>query len=162
MNLIGLFLEEMVITSDQSLVGSFFLFFAGMMLLVGIIISIAVYVYMSLAYMGIAKKANHPSPGIAWIPGIGPALISAKIAEMHWWPILFLIGLIIPVIGPFLMIPYIVFMIIWTWKLYEKFGKPGWWAILIVIPIANIFYFISIGMIAWGESKYQGPIPNKV
>jgi len=166
MSLIGLFLEAMPEVSMELPEGAL----AGLLamaigfLVMFMIFGIAIYVYMSLVYMNIAKKAQYSSPGIAWLPIVGPALISSKIAEMHWWPILLLIGFIIPVLGMFFSLAFAVFMIIWTWKMFEKFDKPGWWAIICIIPLLNIVYFVFLGIVAWGDAQYKGntPLENQI
>lgn len=112
------------------------------------IISVLVWTYISFAFMAIGKKAKYPTPGIAWIPLVGPALITAKAAKMHWWPILLLIGIIIPIVGGLFALAFAVFSIIWLWKTYEVIGKPGWWAILMIIwPVGLIF----LGIAAWSK-----------
>ena len=117
-----------------------------------IILAIAVYVYTSFAFMAIARKTKTEPAGLAWIPVIGPLLISSKIAEMHWWPILLLIGFWIPFLNILLMITLAVFSFIWMWKTFEAVGKPGWWILLNLIPIAGgIIFLILLGVAAWGK-----------
>ncbi len=36
------------------------------------------------------------------------------------------------------MIALVVFMIASLWKIFTKAGKPGWWLILMFIPIVNL------------------------
>lgn len=127
-----------------------------MFLIVSFLISIAMYIYLSIVFMKIGKKGKYPYPGIAWIPGIGPALISAKLAKMHWWPIFFLVGSIIPFIGIIFALVFGVFSMIWAWKMLERFGKPGWLVLLGLIPIiGGIIQFVVLGMIAWGDCSYS-------
>jgi uncharacterized membrane protein (DUF373 family) len=119
------------------------------------VLIVALYVYMSFAFMVIAKKTGYPSPGIAWIPGVGPALIMAKAARMSWWPILLMIGFVIPVINWIFMIALAVFLTIWLWKTFEVLGRPGWWAILSLIKPLNLIF---IGIAAWGNSGKSIPM----
>lgn len=121
----------------------FFAFLIFMLLFV-----IACYIYSSLAFVAIAKKARYYNPSIAWIPVVGPALIASKTAKMPWWPILLLIGTIIPIIGGLFCLAFAIFSIIWMWKTFEVIGKPGWWAILLLIPIVNL---IMLGIAAWSK-----------
>ena len=118
------------------------------MVLVSLIIGLAAYLYMSFAYMAIAKKAKQSTPGLAWIPGVGPLIIAYKESNMHWWPWLLLIGYFIPFIGIITGIIFLVYVIIWHWKLFEAIGKEGWWAILLIIPIVNL---VMIGIAAWSK-----------
>ncbi|MFW5846523.1 MAG: hypothetical protein ACOCUU_00035 [Nanoarchaeota archaeon] len=118
------------------------------MLIFTILISLGLYVYLSIAFMSIGKKAKDPMYGLAWIPGIGPAIISFRASGMHWWPWLLLIGFFIPFINVIAQLTFAVFSIIWIWKTFEKIGKPGWWAILTLIPVVNL---IIIGIAAWSK-----------
>lgn len=115
-----------------------------------VLIGIIVYVYMGFAYMAIARKAKLSAPGIAWIPSIGPNIIAFRISKMHWWPWILFAGFFIPVISVICSILFTVFTVIWHWKLFEKVGRPGWWAILWLIPIVNL---VLVGIAAWGKSK---------
>ena len=58
------------------------------------VVSEAIFVYMA-----IGRKAGFSSPGLAWIPVVGPAIVASQVAEMHWWPILLLLAFFIPVIN---------------------------------------------------------------
>ena len=148
-----LFLEDLVINPDVAnlaaggILGALIAMLMAF-ILITLLISIGIYVYMSLAFMAIAKKVKYPTPGIAWIPGIGPALIASNAAKMHWWPILLLIGFWIPFINVILLLAYAVFFIIWMWKTFEAVGKPGWWAIFELIPIVGLIF---IGIAAWSK-----------
>ena len=144
-----LFLEELVM--DPALaggaMGGIIAFIMGM-LIVFFIIIVLVYVYMSLAYMAIAKKAKYSMPGLAWIPYVGPLIVTNRISGMHWWPLLLLIGIWIPYVGPLLSLAVVVFSTIWLWKTFEEIDKPGWWAILCIIPVVNL---VMIGIAAWSK-----------
>ncbi|MEK6889453.1 MAG: hypothetical protein AABW80_05095 [Nanoarchaeota archaeon] len=125
-----------------TLIASFFV----LILLIGI----ALYIYTSLAFMSIAKRTKCKySPGIAWIPAVGPSLISSNIAKMHWWPILLLIGAFIPFIGIIFSLVLVVYSTIWMWKTFEALERPGWWAILSFIPVLNL---VLLGIAAWGKN----------
>ena len=124
--------------------------------LFAVVASIVVYVYSSFAFMAIAKKVKYSTPGIAWVPAVGPLLITSKTAKMHWWPILLLIVFPIPYIGGLAGLAVAVFSIIWLWKTFEVLKRPGWWAILCIIPIVGL---VMIGIAAWGDSK---PVRRKL
>ena len=78
--------------------------FVGVFLWLMILLSLGVYIYTSFAFMAIARKARYPSPTVAWIPAIGPAIIAWKTSQMHWWPWLLIIGLFIPFLNLVAMI----------------------------------------------------------
>ncbi|MFW5991038.1 MAG: hypothetical protein ACOCZ6_01050 [Nanoarchaeota archaeon] len=122
---------------------------AGFIALIGLIIGVAVYVYTSFAFMTIGRKAKDSMPGLAWIPGIGPALIAFRASGMHWWPWLLLIGFVIPFINVLASLAFTVVSVIWMWKMFEKIRKPGWWAILMLIPLVNL---VVIGIAAWSKN----------
>ena len=146
-----LFLESL------SLDASALLAFGLAMFAVFAVISIAFYIYFSLTYKAIGKKANLNSPNLAWIPGVGPLIIAYQASKMHWWPWLLLLSLligVIPIIGLIMIIPmlvFIVFVYIWHWKMFEAIGKPGWWILISLIPfIGGIIYLVFLGIAAWG------------
>lgn len=116
-----------------------------------IILFVALYIYFSLAFYAIAKKNKQSSPGLAWIPGVGPLIVSYKGSKMHWWPWLLIIGFIIPILNIIAMILFAIYSIIWTWKLFEAIDKPGWWSIFSIIPILDIVYLVFIGIAAWSK-----------
>jgi hypothetical protein len=130
-------------------IGAIFALFAAFALFMFLLI-IGVYIYTSFAYMGIARKAKYSSPGIAWIPIVGPALITSKTAKMHWWPVLLLIGFWIPYIGFLLTLVFIVFSTIWLWYTFKALRRPGWWAILCLISPLNLIF---LGIAAWSKQK---------
>lgn len=127
---------------------------AGMMavfaafILFFILLGIAVYIYMAFAFMAIARKVKYPNPAIAWVPLVGPALITSKTAKMSWLPILLIIGFFIPFIGWICGIAFMVFWTIWLWRTFEALGRPGWWAVLCLI---NILLYVFIGIAAWSD-----------
>lgn len=128
------------------------------------ILFIGMYVFMSLVYMAIAKKNNQSSPGLAWIPGIGPIIVIVKASGMKWWPyLLILLPVLMPIfafklslLAIFGVITWLamlfvgVYSIILHWKTFEAIGRPGWWAIMLLVPIVNIVFLC---MAAWGQPQ---------
>lgn len=168
--------EDAELSLSQSAPESGFLIF---LLIFLIFPKIFGYVYTSIAYMFIGKKAKDKKPWFAWIPLVGKPLLTSRIAKMHWWPILscflgifFYIGgflslfylsdnsplasIILFLLAIFLgiscIIFFIVFLFIWRWKTFEAVGKPGWWVLLILVPfVGNIIFFIFLGIAAWSQ-----------
>jgi len=132
-------------TAGGLVAGGLLALIMGMLAIVAVI-GVALWIYTSFAFMAIAKKAKYPKPGFAWIPVVGPALITAKTAQMHWWPILLLAGGLIPIASGVFFLAFSVFSLIWLWKTYEAIGKPNWWAILMIIPIVGLIF---LGIAAW-------------
>ena len=135
---------------------------AGFFILI-LVLGVAVYVYMSWALMALAKRTNTPHKWMAWIPYLNLYLI-AKIADKNWLPVLilivpFILGLlsqstIISVISFLFGIAFLVFYIIWWWNICKIRGKPGWWALIMIIPVAGqIWWLIMIGLLAWGKDE---------
>jgi len=118
--------------------------FLGAMLIPMIIIGIAVYIYAAMALMTIAKKTETENAWLAWIP-IGNIYLMTQIGEISgWWTLIVLVA-IIPILGGFAVMAGIVYF--W-WKIAERVGKPGWYGILMLVPIVN---FVIMGMLAWGK-----------
>lgn len=113
-----------------------------------IIVAIGLYIYLGFAFMAIGKKAKLKTPGLAWIPGVGPLIIAYQTSKMHWWPWLLLIGYLIPFVSGLFGLAFAVFAVIWQWKMFEKVKKPGWWAILCLIPVLNLVLY---GIAAWSK-----------
>jgi len=118
------------------------------MLIIFVILALCIYVYMGFAFMAIAKRLKLKAPGLAWIPFVGPMIIIFQSSKMHWWPWLLLIGWMIPFVGWIAEIAFCVFSVMWSWKMFERLKKPGWWAIICLIPIVN---FVLYGIAAWGK-----------
>jgi hypothetical protein len=163
---------------------------------------IGLYVYTSLALMRIAKKTKTEPAWLAWIP-IGNSVLLSRIAAMHWWPVLLYIpafvsliiaallnhftspvaGMIFIVLYYLIIAAFTVYSTIWLWKMYEKVGRPGGWAVLplglgifgmifilaggstatytsligwIISLIGIVMSLIFMGVAAWGNTR---PIP---
>jgi hypothetical protein len=149
----------------------FFFFF----LIPFLIILLLLYIYISCAFTSIGKKAKINHYGIAWIPVVGPLLISSKAAKMHWWPILLLgvyailetvslLTFVLPIpifvtylfnfINGLLLLTVTIFSFIWIWKTFTLLGKPGWWVLFNIIPIlGTIVFLILLGVVAWSDSE---------
>ncbi|MDG5816830.1 hypothetical protein QA601_17165 [Chitinispirillales bacterium ANBcel5] len=104
------------------------------------------YIYISFAFMVIGKKAKLSHPGLAWIPGLGMFIVAFQASKMHWWPWLLLIGFLIPFVNVVALILFLVYSIIWDWKMFQAINKPGWLALLLFVPIVN---FVIMGIAAW-------------
>lgn len=119
-------------------------------LIVFLIFALIIYVYLGFAFTAIGKRARLSAPGLAWIPFVGPAITAFRTSKMHWWPWLLIIGMFIPWVGFLFSITFAVFAVIWQWKMFEAIERPGWWALLCLIPIVNLVLY---GIAAWGNPK---------
>lgn len=113
---------------------------------VAIILGIALYIYMALAWSSIAKKLGRQDiHWLAWIPLANYALLPI-LAEKEWpWVFIFLVP-----------IANIVFMIIWLWKIFERRKLPGALALIPIgafIPLLNFLampaLLVVFGIAAW-------------
>lgn len=145
-----LFLQEAALNAGDAAIGGGIVAALMVMFAVMMLIMVVLYIYLGFVYMAIGKKAKYPLYGLAWIPGIGPLIVTNRIADMHWWPILLLAGFWIPIVGQLLMLALAVFSTIWLWKTFEAVDRPGWWALLCLIPIVNL---VMLGIAAWGGKK---------
>jgi hypothetical protein len=133
---------------DLSIIGPLLGLFAGLIIFV-IVLLLALYVYWALAFMTIARKLKYDKPWLAWIP-IANFFLLPILAKKKWtWGFMFFV----PIAG-------FVFMIIWTWKIYERRNYPGALSLIYLgtlIPIVNWFAGIAnlvvLGLVAWYDMK---------
>lgn len=119
--------------------------------LVGGIVALVFYIYSAITMMTIAKKTKTDNAWLAWIPFANIALL-ANIAKKPWWPVLLMLGFWIPILNILLMLVLLVYVIMWLYKICEIRNKPGWLAILIIIPfLGHIWFMILLGILAWAD-----------
>jgi len=82
---------------------------------------------------------------MAWIQFFNVYLMTQIAGVSGWWTVAFFM-VFIPLIGSLVVL--VVSVYLW-WKIAERVGRPGWWAILMMVPVVN---FIVMGMLAWGKS----------
>jgi hypothetical protein len=107
------------------------------------LIALAFYVYISLAYMKIAKKLNHPNPWFAWVPILNTIQLF-QLADMSGW---FVLLLCIPIVN--VVLPIIALM-----KICEKRGMDKLLGLLALIPLGA---FVLIGILAWKKDENVTP-----
>ncbi len=106
------------------------------------LVGLALYIYFAVALMAIAKKTNTPNGWLAFIP-IANVYLMTQIAGLPAWYTLAVLLPIIPLIG---YIAMVIIMVYFWWKIAEAINKPGWWSILMLIPVVN---FVIVGIMAW-------------
>lgn len=160
-----MFLEDLTLTGGLTegfgAIISTILYFLFAIILIVFVFAIANYIYTSLAFMAIGKKAKDEKYWLAWIPFIGKPLLASRIANMPWWPVLLLLGYFftfIPAFGTYLFYASLtifgIFDLIWMWKTFKAVGKPGWWILLVLIPIFGwVIYYILLGVAAWSHEE---------
>jgi hypothetical protein len=127
-----------------SLFGAGALALVGGFLLLIVVFFIAFYVYMALALQTIAKRTKTENGWLAWIP-IANVYLMLKIGGLSPLWMLGLLAVFIPFVGSLALGGCAIY---WWWMISEARGKPGWWGILMIIPIVN---FIIPGILAWGK-----------
>jgi hypothetical protein len=156
-------LISMIIASSVFLLheNGTFLFFIFYSPIISFFLTI-VYLYVTNAFLSIAKKLNYEKPNYAWIPIIGPMIILSETAKMHWWPILIYIFSVflmvrslifgaVSLIFTLIYIPIIIilptiYLTIWTWKTFKILNKPGWWSLFILpvgMPITTLIHYFG-------------------
>ena len=143
-----------------ALFGAFFIFI--------IILFLLIYIYFSLALMTIAKKTNTPNAWLAWIPvvnmylmaKIGSVPVGFAVAAILMAAIQVMLTLLLPE-AVSLLFSWVSFMLglgviaigtFLLWKVAEARQKPGWIALLTLIPIVSIITTPVVwGIIAWKD-----------
>ena len=116
-----------------------------------LLLSLASYVFIAITMMFTAKRLKVKNGWLAFIP-IANMVLLANMAKMHWWPVLLLLAFWIPMINMIAMLTLVVFTFIWMWKVCERRHRPGWWALLVLIPIFGwIWYHVMWGLLAWSK-----------
>jgi len=153
---------------------SFFLIF--------LVAFLGIYIYLSVAYSKIGKKAKLNNSGIAWMPFFGPIVVIFETAKAHWWPFLttvagsilgfalFFISSLnenleiikrIMSIGLIIILLSFIFLfimtVVWHWKAYKNINKPGWWALFYLL-----IFFVSIPTLFFGIISMCGLIAHLI
>jgi len=128
----------------ENLGGAGVLGFLMMMGAAMMVVGLVLYIYFAVALMAIAKKTNTPNGWLAFIP-IANIYLMTQMAGMPAWLTLAFLLPFIPFIGG---LAFAVVSVYLFWKIAEKIGKPGWWSILLLIPVVNL---VIIGIMAWGK-----------
>lgn len=101
-------------------------------------VSVAVYVYYAFSLMTIAHKTDTGSAWMAWVPILNVYLMCKVADKPGWW-------LLVIMFVPFVNI--VLTVILWM-RIAEVRGFPGWWGILMLVPVVN---FIVPGYLAFAE-----------
>lgn len=102
------------------------------------------YLYAAFALMAMARKTGTPNGWLGFIP-IANVYLMTQIAKLPWWWTLCVAAALVPVIGGLVMLAAMIY--IW-WRIAERLGRPGWWSLLLLVPIVNL---VIIGVMAWGR-----------
>ena len=121
------------------------------MLVFFIILGAAFYVYGALTMMYTARRLKTEPDWLAWIP-VGNLVLMAKMAKMHWWPVLLLVGAFIPFVNILALLAFMVFAYIWWWRITEARGMEGWFVLLTLVPfVGGLWGLVLCGLLAWKD-----------
>jgi hypothetical protein len=98
-----------------------------------IIIGLVFYLFFAACLYAIAKKLGVSAPWLAWIPivQIWTFVVAARGTDGQ--PVLWLVGLIVPIIGAFIGI--------YLWMcITENMGKNKWLGLLTLLPVVNLIF----------------------
>lgn len=128
----------------------------GVILIFLAIVGLIIYLYEALCLQFIAKKTNTPNGWLAWIP-FANLFLMTRIAKMHWvWALILCIFFIgggsTTDIGTWLTATFsiacaVVIIIIWV-KICQAVNRPGWWTVLLLIPVVR---WIMMGIMAFSK-----------
>lgn len=139
--LIDIFLDRLYETENIELI-------ILLLLLLGIL---PIYIYCSLVYMKLAQKIGVRHAWLAWIPIANIYLIS-KMAQQHWWPLLLIFTFIIPLLNVITLMLFLTFNFFWHCRIFERVGRPAWWAMASLIPgFGSLVFLVMLGLAAWKE-----------
>lgn len=110
----------------------------------------ALYLFFCFCAHLICKKAGHPPGLLVWIPilQIFPLLKAANMSG--WW----FLGWILPLIG-------LVVQIVWCFKIVQARGKSTLVAILMLLPITNLFAFLFLAFSSGVTPSRGGRQPGR-
>jgi len=128
---------------------AFLAVFAGFFLIIAVVI-LAIYIFMAICLMKIAKKTNTPNGWFAWIPILNIVLMLQIAKKPVWWIILIFI--------PLVNLVWIVLQVLVWMAISRECGKEEWLGILILIPVANLIVPAYLAFSGNGTSPVQ-PAP---
>ncbi len=110
-----------------------------------------IYIYFSLVYMKLAQKISVRPAWLAWIPIANIYLIS-KMAQRHWWPLLLIFTFVIPFLNVITLMIFLTFNFFWHCRIFERVGRPAWWAVASLIPgFGSMVFLVMLSLAAWKE-----------
>ena len=138
-------IENFIQTTNDPILTSLLVAFIFLGLIIGVIVSVGIYVYVGLALSKIAKNMGYGKTWLAWIPVVNLFLFPVLTGRKWVWGLLFFI----PIVN-------VVFLMICLWKLLEKEGYDGKWSLVslgFLVTDSGFIAFVSLlvilGVLAW-------------
>ena len=101
--------------------------------IVGLTFWLAALVLSTVAAFIVGKRRGVPSPGLAFIPFLGPWIVILRsIGTSAWW----VLALFIPLGGG------LVFAIWAAFTVPARHGRTRWWALPFLVPLVNLIAFL--------------------
>lgn len=116
--------------------------------LVAAILTIGVYVYLSICLQVIGDRESVEHTWMAWIPVAHVFLMCRMVGASPWTMLLLLI--------PFVNLGY--YALLWM-DVSRDMGRPSWWGMLIFMPVANL---VVPGFLAFTEAERDIPVMQRI
>jgi hypothetical protein len=107
--------------------------------LIAVILTIGIYVYLSICLQAIGDRASAEHTWMAWVPVAHVYLMCRIVGASPWTMLLLLV--------PLVNIGY--FCLLWM-DISRNLGRPPWWGLMIFVPLANL---ILPGFLAFTEAE---------
>lgn len=96
------------------------------------------YVLFAIVLTGIAGKLHEKDGWMAWVPILNVAYLF-RLAGMSWAWMLLALFLWIPIVGFIVSLVLLFALVTAWWRIAERRNKPGALALLMPIPVVNVF-----------------------
>lgn len=116
--------------------------------LVAVILTIGIYVYLSICLQAIGDRESVEHTWMAWIPVAHVFLMCRMVGASPWTMLLLCV--------PLVNIGY--YGLLWM-DVSRDMGRPSWWGLLIFVPVANL---VVPGFLAFAETQREVPVLQRV
>lgn len=121
--------------------------FSGVGAMLNFVLGLGLYIYIGVAVMNVSRKLKYKHGWLIFIP-IANLFLILKLARMSYW---YFLAFLIPVAN------IVLFAVVWM-KISDNLKKPGYWGILMVVPVVNL---VAVGYLAWSERATSAPSRKK-
>lgn len=124
----------------------------GAIFLIALIPIIAIYIYLVVCMIYIAKKTNTPNGWLTIIPFVIPFKLSKFAGMSYWWGLLSFLPILSfgnrPLYAIFMLVT-VAIGIYWWVRICERLGQPKFLGLLMIVPVANL---VLMGYLAFSNS----------
>ncbi len=111
-------------------------------IVLAIVLSLLAHLFFSYCARLICRKTGNEPGGLIWIPGLQLIPLFRAAGMVPAW----VLGLLLPVLN-------LVVYLVWCVKIVRARSKNGWLALLLVLPVANLFAFLYLAFSSGPEPK---------